>query len=59
MQKIIVTVAEEHQKGTIYSATNFDYYGKMYERDYFKMDELMHVYLKIYDKNLHPKWKKT
>ena len=51
--------AEEHQKGTIYSATNFDYYGKMYERDYFKMDELMHVYLKIYDKNLHPKWKKT
>jgi len=57
--KVIVTAAEEDQEGTIYSATNFDYYGKMYERDYSAMEKQMHVYLKIYDKNLHSKWKKT
>ena len=56
--KVLVTVAEEHKGGTIYKATNFDYYGLHYERDYYEMDKPFHVYLKIYDKNIECKWRK-
>ena len=56
--KIILTVAEEEKEGTIYSATNFDYYGIMYERDYSGMDKPFHVFLRVYDKTLKPKWDK-
>ena len=57
--KVIVTVAEEDKGGTIYKATNFDYYGLKYDRDYYELEKPFHVYLKIYDKNIECEWKKT
>ena len=57
--KVIVTVAEEEKGGTIYKATNFDYYGIKYNRDFYEQDRPFHVYQKIYDKNIQCEWEKT
>ena len=57
--KVIVTVAEEEKGGTIYKATNFDYYGIKYDRDFYEQDRPFHVYQKIYDKNIQCEWEKT
>jgi hypothetical protein len=57
--KVLVTAAEEDKGGTIYKATNFEYYGLKYDRDYYEPDKPFHVYLKIYDKNIECEWKKT
>tara|TARA_B100000085_G_scaffold190807_1_gene174771 strand:+ start:713 stop:1234 length:522 start_codon:yes stop_codon:yes gene_type:complete len=57
--KVVVTVAEEEKGGTIYKATNFDYYGLMTDRDWYEPERPFHVYLKIFDKNIQCEWKKT
>ena len=57
--KVLVTAAEEDKGGTIYKATNFDYYGLMYDRDWYEPEKPFHVYLKIFDKNIECWWEKT
>ena len=57
--KVIVTVAEEDKGGTIYKATNFEYYGLKYDRDWYEPEKPFHTYLKIFDKNIQCEWKKT
>lgn len=57
--KVLLTVAEEDKGGTIYKATNFDYYGLQYNRDFYEPDKPFHTYLKIFDKSIECEWKKT
>lgn len=57
--KVLVTSADaEFYDGTIYSATNFDYYGEMHNRDFYYPDKPHHVYLKIFDENIKCEWKR-
>ena len=57
--KVIVTVADKKlHEGTIYSATNFDYYGWMQNRVYGDEVSAYHVYLKTFDKNIECEWEK-
>ena len=57
--KVLVTAAEEDKGGTIYKATNFEYYGLKYDRDWYEPDKPFHTYLKIFDKSIQCEWKKT
>jgi len=53
--KCVISVADDsmHQ-GTIYAATNFDYYGLQKNRVLGLEEQEFHVYMKIYDEDLYP-----